>query len=325
MELDPSSPPRHVPTQAYSKEVPLPPRIVVPPPAVSSDGRSLLTLAGGQEHDFESNGFANTEFLKIVTVSDYLNGSSNLNWKYEDRRAAQKVLPFLYLGPISAAKDHDFLVSEKITMVLAVRDVLSAQAKLLTSRTAERLAIQSTSIDVADNQDLIAALPRGIEMINLHLSQKYQQQAPNVQQPGVQGNFQNIPGRVLIFCETGNGRSAVMATAYIMAMYSTDLRKAMQIVQSQRFAVAFDDSMRQLLSTYESILMAKRDVYLAQNGMPNGKTTESAKVHSHHNKRGYMESEGEDTEGMETDTVFTEAVHTGEREGQAPFKDKEPS
>ena len=192
-----------------------------------------------------------------------------LEWKYEQRRMAQQILPFLYLGPMSAAKDRNFLMKEGITMVMAVRNTMSAQARLLGSKAAQELGIDTTMIDVAGNQELIAAFTRAIEAINSHLSSMYQQDQIRRTQAAATGqpHLQSTPGKVLVFCETGNERSATLVTAYVMAMYATDLVKAIQIVQAQRFAVAFDDSLRNLLLTYETILKAKRDVVQADNGL----------------------------------------------------------
>ena len=46
----------------------------------------------------------------------------------------------------------------------------------------------------------------------------------------------------------------------MMAMYSMDLIKTIQIVQAQRFCVSLDDSLKNLLHSYEIIIQAKRDV-----------------------------------------------------------------
>ena len=46
-----------------------------------------------------------------------------VDWKYESRHHAQHVLPYLFLGPITAARDAKFLRDEGITMLLAVRDI----------------------------------------------------------------------------------------------------------------------------------------------------------------------------------------------------------
>ncbi|KAL8954552.1 MAG: hypothetical protein Q9183_007055, partial [Haloplaca sp. 2 TL-2023] len=143
-----------------------------------------------------------------------------------------------------------------ITLVVAVRDTKSAHAKLLGSKAATELGIPYTTIDTAGNQELIAAFPRGIETINAHLSAMYQQS-----NTFSSSNQASPPGKVLVFCESGNERSAAMVVAYLMAMYSMHVVNAIQIVQAQRFAVAFDDPMRSLLQTYDAMLMAKRDVF----------------------------------------------------------------
>ena len=170
---------------------------------------------------------------------------------------------------MAAARDKSFLQREGITMVLAVRNTRSAQAKVLGSKPAEELGIESKAIDVAGNQELIAAFPRAIAVINTHLSTMYQLQQAKAAPSTTPGPAHSsvVPGKVLVFCESGNERSATVVTAYIMAMYSTDLVKAVQIVQAQRFAVAFDDPLRNLLSTYEIMLKAKRDVIQADSRM----------------------------------------------------------
>ena len=254
-----------------------------------------------------------------------------LEWKYEQRRMAQQVLPFLYLGPMSAAKDRNFLEREGITMVIAVRNTMSAQAQLLGSKAAQELGIDTKMFDVAGNQELIAAFPRAIETINSHLSAMYQQdQARRTQAAATaQAYLQSTPGRVLVFCETGNERSATLVTAYIMAMYAMDLIKAIQIVQAQRFAVAFDDSLRNLLSTYEIILKAKRDVVQADNrllGVPGGVRSTGARIGSDNeagrrSKRTFDDTYDDDMD-IDGGDVHLDHGRFETRDGSAPFQDR---
>ena len=254
-----------------------------------------------------------------------------LEWKYEQRRMAQQILPFLYLGPVSAAKDRNFLQKEGITMVIAVRNIMSAHARLLGSKAAQELGLETKMVDVAGNQELIAAFPRAIEAINSHLSAMYRQDQVRCTQAAAtsQADPHSTPGRVLVFCESGNERSATLVAAYIMAMYSTDLVKAIQIVQAQRFAVAFDDSLRNLLSTYEMILMAKRDIVQADNrllGVPGGVKSTGASTGndseaSRRSKRTFDETYDDD---METDGGNVDQDHGRfeTRDGSAPFQDR---
>lgn len=257
----------HSPAQAWSYRVPSPPRLGVPPPALNDRGLPDLHLHLA-DHDSEPNGFANVEFLKTVTYDNLVTANVLLDWKYEHRRNAQQILPFLFLGPVTAARDAAFLQKEGITLVLAVRNTLSARAKLLLSKDAAALGIDTTTVDVAGNQELIAAFPSGIEIINQHLSYMYQLRQDQAQQIIKSSTGTSPPGRVLVFCESGNERSAALIIAYIMAMFSVDWVKATQFVQAQRFAVSIDDATKQLLQTYESMLKAKRDVLQFNRASP---------------------------------------------------------
>ena len=321
----------HSPAQSYSFRVPSPPRIVVPPPALNANGVPDLHVVHNSAFDFESSGFANAEFLKTVTYGNFLDVNNMLEWKYEQRRMAQQILPFLFLGPMSAARDRDFLQREGITLVLAVRNTMSAQARLLGSKAAQELGIDTRTIDVAGNQELIAAFPRAIEVINSHLSAMYQHAQTRVCPAtfSEQDHRSAAPGKVLVFCESGNERSATLVTAYIMAMYSTDLVRAIQIVQAQRFAIAFDDSLRNLLSTYEIILKAKRDVVQADNQFRGlggaikacGVRGAGAEYVGKRSKRSLDDLNGDDVE-MDEGGESQDYGRFERRGGSAPFQDR---
>lgn len=310
--------------------MPSPPRIIVPPPALNASGLPDLHVVQDPAFDFESSGFANAEFLKTVTYGNFMTANNMLEWKYEQRRMAQQILPFLYLGPMSAARDKAFLQREGITMVLAVRNTMSAQAKMLQTKAAEELGLDTRMIDVAGNQELIAAFPRAIEAINAHLSTMYQREQARAAQGMAAGQGHRPPtlGKVMIFCETGNERSATLVTAYIMAMYSMDLVKAIQIVQAQRFAVAFDDSLRNLLSTYEMMLQAKRDIVQANNGSTKnqggiGNPGSSNAVENLYAKPSKRRLEAAYDEDMDMgDEIHLDAGRFEGRAGSAPFQDR---
>lgn len=308
----------HSPAQSWSFRVPSPPRIIVPPPALNSNGIPDLHVIRDPAFDFEINGFENVEFLKKVTYGNLMTTNNMLEWKYEQRRMAQQILPFLYLGPMSAARDKEFLQREGITMILAIRNTMSAQAKLLGTKAGQDLGLETQIIDVAGNQELIAAFPRAIGVVNTHLSTMYQREqnrdARGLSPTKIHQPY--TPGKVLVFCETGNERSATLVTAYIMAMYSTDLITSIQIVQAQRFAVAFDDSLRNLLSTYEIILNAKRDVVQAENQTRSSDRDHISCAPAKTNKRTF-----ENSNEMEVDEGEHLDNSRYEREGIAPFQD----
>lgn len=302
--------------QSRHYRVPSPPRILVPPPALNSNGVPDLQISQNASFDFESMGFENHDFLEKVTYGNFMTANAMLEWKYAQRRVAQSILPFLFLGPMGIAKDREYLQREGFTMVMAVRNTMSAQAKLLGSRAAKELGLETSSLDVAGNQELIAAFPRGIEAINAHLSLMYKQhQAKN--SSGQQSS--PSPGRVLVYCESGNERSAALVAAYLMAMYAFDLVKAIQVLQAQRFAVAFDDSLRNLLLTYESILRAKRDV------LQHGSIVTAVKTTPERAKRrlddAYDNDDDDDDVDMDQFGGVMDSGRFERRQGHAPFQD----
>lgn len=222
------------------------------------------------------------EDLTIITQGKtQMANDSTYIWRYESRRQAQPVLDFLYLGPSSITRDRDFLQKEGITMLLAARDSRLAGARLMSAeRTAHELGLAVDYIDVSSRQELIRAFPLAVKKINDHLIQRYRSQAVQVPEvidqvnPGLEGgqvpvvpesrmviNSANFStGKVLVFCETGNDRSATVVAAYLMSMFNSDLVRTLQFINLQRFCVNFDDETKFLLRSYEDIIAAQRSV-----------------------------------------------------------------
>ncbi|KAM3084991.1 hypothetical protein ACMFMG_003432 [Clarireedia jacksonii] len=170
--------------------------------------------------------------------------------------------------PSSAARDIDALRKEGITMLLVIRDSMTAQARILSgAKVAEQLGIEAGAIDVSGNMELIAAFPRAVSLINDHLIRIFRQQNPQGIPDSTDVSEGPIP-KVLIFCESGNERSAAVVVAYIMATYGLGLVEAIQYVQNQRFCVAFDDEMKHTLLNYLQLLEAKRSVSEARKATP---------------------------------------------------------
>ena len=150
----------------YSLGVPTPPDLGLV--TWDAGGQSLPAYAGvGGEDLSESD-------LRIITQSSHIAVDSHSHWQYSYRRNAQLILPFLYLGPSTAAKDAEFLKREGITLLLATRNAKTALASLCSGdKIARQLGIASESIDTAGNQELIAAFPRVVKCINDHLLAVY--------------------------------------------------------------------------------------------------------------------------------------------------------
>lgn len=227
----------------YTSRVPTPPRIVVPPPALNADALPDISIKAIQNSTYA--------FLQGVDYNNLVQSNPPLDWTYERRREAQTILPFLCLGPMTAAKDENWLRVNGVTMVLGIRQKQLHVSRIMQGgfQTAQRMGIESQSVDLTGNQDLIANFAKINHMINDHLSRVFQA-----------SNGQAL-GKVLVFCESGNERSAGAVAAYLMeAHQDVNHIKAMQLCQAQRFCVNFDDGMKRLLEGYWDIICAKRAV-----------------------------------------------------------------
>lgn len=305
----------YAPQQGWSYRVPSPPHIRIPPPTCNKLGIPDLRI-DQDPSNFDRTGFRNIEFLKTVSTDNIIRDNNYKDWKYEQRRTAQEVLPFLWLGPVAAARDTSFLQSHQITMVLALRNLQSGDAIRLRSKAALQLGIESETIDVAGNHELISALLRGIEIINAHISHLHKRWQAETSSPSNIGI--SPPGKVLVYCESGNELSANLVAAYLMAIYSVDLVKAIQVIQAQRFCAPFDDASKFLLRTFGDIVQAQRDSRRATSGAPHkgtaGDRTQSMAIKAKVSKRNLDEMYNEKDDG-EMDIEWDEA-----REGYAPFQ-----
>lgn len=303
------------PQQGWSYRVPSPPHIRVPPPTCNKLGIPDLRI-DQDPSNFDRTGFRNTDFLKTVSTDNIIRDNNYKDWKYEQRRTAQEVLPFLWLGPVAAARDTSFLQSHQITMVLAIRNIQSGDAIRLRSKAALQLGIEAKAIDVAGNHELISALLSGIEIINTHVSDLYKKRQAETSLPSNTGF--SPPGKVLVYCESGNELSAILVAAYLMAIYSIDLVKAIQVIQAQRFCAPFDDASKFLLRTFGDILQAQRDLLLATTGAPHkgtsGDRTHSMAIKAKGSKRNLDKMYNEEEDG-EMDIEWDET-----RKGYAPFQ-----
>lgn len=303
------------PQQGWSYRVPSPPHIRVPPPTCNKLGIPDLRI-DQDPSNFDRTGFRNTEFLKTVSTENIIRDNNYKDWKYEQRRTAQEVLPFLWLGPVAAARDNSFLQSHQITMVLAIRNIQSGDAIRLRSKAALQLGIEAKAIDVAGNHELISALLSGIEMINTHVSDLYKKWQAETSFPS--NASVSPPGKVLVYCESGNELSAILVAAYLMAIYSIDLVKAIQVIQAQRFCAPFDDASKFLLRTFGDILQAQRDLLLATTGAPHkgtsGDRKHSVAIKAKGSKRNLDKMYNEEEDG-EMDIEWDET-----RKGYAPFQ-----
>lgn len=218
-----------------------------------------MTVMHSTSMDYGSSQFGNPAFLQaLITNGSVTLTHQMLDWKYVNRREAQLVLPFLYIGPLSAAKDEKFVREGGFTLLVSVRSTASGPARTMDAvKMAALHGIQSYNIDVDSPTDLIRKFPLAIKAINDHL--EYVTNRRSLHASGTIQPF-SVQGKVLVICESGNERSAAFVAAYLMAVFSIDLITAIQTVQSQRFSVCIDDPIKNALGTFETLLSAKRDV-----------------------------------------------------------------
>ena len=276
------------PTAPYSSRAPSPPYIHVPPPLhpnlANADtlhtttthhhhhpNGTTLTNGGATTTTTDTNDIlmtihpspaaVHTTGLSLAELATITGGGEPQRarasvWVYEARRAAQAVLSYLYLGPASAAKDRAFLQREGITMVLCARDARFGTAGGVAGiggmlvggarRAVEGMGIAVEGIDIADGRELVGVFSVAARVVNEHVL-------------GLAAR-EGRRGKVLVVCETGNGRSAAVVAAYLMAMYGLGIVQAVQFMQLQRFCVALGDDFKFQLATYEDILRARGDV-----------------------------------------------------------------
>jgi len=233
----------HMRHHDYTYRLPTPPRILVPPPTLTTDMPELNVGGAGFDDELD------TSFLKEFNLDSIVQKNTLLEWAYERRRQAQMILPWLYLGPMTAAKDRDFLSREGITMILAIRAKENSMSGAVTGREA---SLQVATIEAANFFNLIGNFSRATKLVNQHVAMVRKLTAAN-------GTPQL--GKVLVFCESGNEKSAAVVAAYLMeTLDNFDYIKAMQVCQAQRFCVNFDDTIKNILRSHWDILLARRAV-----------------------------------------------------------------
>lgn len=232
------------------------PRVHVPPPILDyKDGKPSFNVAAD---DFEhtSTEYGNPVFLDSLRSCHSLHMiHSMLSWRYEMRRAAQPVLPYLYLGPSSAARDPLFLKASGITLMVAVRSTKAIQARpafLNPASFVTNSGITTLSFDFDSTFDFVSKLRLIVRAVNEHLEQT----CPKIPVDDVT----DIGGKVLIFCESGNNRSPVLVAAYLMIIYGVSAFSAIHVIQSQRFCITMSDDLKNVLLDLQYILEAQRTV-----------------------------------------------------------------
>ncbi|EHA52233.1 hypothetical protein MGG_06159 [Pyricularia oryzae 70-15] len=247
-----------VATAPFERGPPEPPYIMIP-------ALPLPTLSILPSFEAMDSADLSEADLRIITQNaPQLARDNTSNWNYDMRRNAQPILDFLHLGPWNSAKDRAYLEREGITMLLGVLDTRMAPIQVVSLQKAvQGLDIAIDHIDATNHQELIRLFPEFVRKVNDHMLSVYRKQA--VQVPAVPGEMAIDPasfsrGKVLVFCDSGNERSALMVAGYIMNLFGVDVVSAVQFVNCQRFCTNFDEECKQWLRAYQDILEARRSV-----------------------------------------------------------------
>ncbi|EQL03820.1 hypothetical protein G6O67_006121 [Ophiocordyceps sinensis] len=245
----------------YSYRAPSPPFIRVPMPGKprgpDKKGAAIELVPSLENVDVTQ---VSGRDLDIITRGKTQQALASLDsWRYELRRQAQPVLDYLYLGPTSVVRDHDFLRREAITMVLLARDVRLGAANIVSvDRAVSALGIVGQYVDIDGPAGMTRAYPQAVRLINDHMLAVHDAQpmGDNGQHPLPMDRH----GKVLVVCESGNDRSAAIVAAYIMAMFGQGMLPAIQFTTTQRFCCTFEEHVKRSLQAWDDILTARRVV-----------------------------------------------------------------
>ncbi|KAH8172267.1 dual specificity phosphatase, catalytic domain-containing protein [Sarocladium implicatum] len=240
--------------------------------------------------------------------------NSHKTWSYENRRGAHPILDFLYVGPSSIVRDHDFLAQEGITMILVANATRMPGQKLKSvEAVGEALGVQIAYIDPEPAYQQVSSFNETLRLINDHMLSISRREQPNLPEG------EKKRGKVLIVCETGNDRSGTIAASYIMAMYSRDMFDVMRYVLSRRLSCGFDDNNKRALVTWGDILKARSAVAshaIQVSSDESLRTTKRAFAET-------VEVEMEDSDDDETPQSYNVPDHERfvGREAFTPFRD----
>lgn len=312
----------YVPSLPYSNRRRFePPRVQMPPPDLDYHHGKPTFLVSSTSYGQPSDEYGDPTFLQALTTCYNLDiRHSMLSWRYEMRRTAQLILPFLFLGPSSAARDAEFVKRTGITLLVAVRNTSSVKTRpgfLDPAQFASSAGISTLTFDFDSPYDFIPNLRPIIQAINNHLATTCSRTPPE--------DVGDIAGKVLVFCESGNDRSTMLVAAYMMAIFGVSAVSAIHIIQSQRFSITTSDEMKNMLLDLQEIIKAERQVSHWGASMthsdyptPGQQQAPSLPLPQRRTKRSidhvYASEDG-------AESVFQHSEDLDAREGTAPFAD----
>lgn len=232
-----------------------PPLQISPADFTFKNGTPHVEIKSNADPVYSSNSFGNTTFMrKLASGMPTTLKHRMMSWSYDDRNSAQDIVPFLFLGPSVAAKDHEFLDKNNIDLIIAVRSAQMVRRRpnmLHPDAMGTSTGRKTATLDIDTPYDFIRNVRPAIRMIVDHLEASCQDQVTE---------SSDVPAKVLVYCENGNERSAVLVIAVVMVVYALEAYEAFQLVQSRRFSVGIDEGMKRMLTDFDAVLKAERQV-----------------------------------------------------------------
>ncbi|KAG0313873.1 hypothetical protein BGZ99_008521 [Dissophora globulifera] len=161
-----------------------------------------------------------------------------VEWRYEQRREMQEILPSIYLGPYSATRNLEELKRAGITHIISLWDL--SESKILRVHHPDHFQYLQLEISDAATQNLITLFPAVKQFID---------------QAILKDN-----GKVLVNCMSGISRSPAFVVAYLMEATGMDYEVVYRYVQNKRFCMNPNPGFRHQLEEYGPIYTAIRSV-----------------------------------------------------------------
>ena len=275
----------------------------------SDDGSLKLTYRPFQ---LNSTIYGNPALLRELSAFRYRKVTHQTNkyiWKYEFRHKAQAILPYLHLGPAAVARDVVYITQNNISMVIAVRSAQSARThpKLLDpSRFSSCANLQTATFDVDSPFHVIQGIQPMIKTMTDHLD------AHTTIRPLT--SLEDVGGRILVICESGNDRSPVLVAAYLMLLYGIAWHESLNLIHAYRFSVSLSGNMNHMLKTLDGMFRAEADTAVFNTIANRHQAKEEGGEGRRVSKRTI-----DDT--CDSDETMTDEQEVSTRPGIAPFAD----
>lgn len=303
-----------MPNLPYNQDQNYQPQPVLLEPAIVDHATGVLKL-DLRSFNLDIPTYGNPQFLHSMAshfLAPALYAARKSDWDYNLRHNAQPILPFLFLGPAPVARDATFITSNGITMAIAVRSAQSAAKlpKLLNpSRFPSCADIETATFDVDTPYDVITRIKPIIKAMADHIEARNQGQTLS--------NINDIQGRILVFCESGNDRSPVLVAGFLMIIYGLPWQQALNFIHAHRFSVCLTTGMNEMLQTLEGMLKAEFDTVpplVISNESGTLQVPHAVQVHRRVSKRSIDDA-------YDSDASMPDLPEVGIRVGIAPFID----